>query len=165
MNEKITEPLSPKINNENNLRNNKINANFENQETKDFEVHNNDEYNKKLQNTSPYESKTIGRISPYVERKKQKIEAVSGVQIKLGHNGNLFQKKKNGNKKRLDRNGIEINSKNKKKVKLTFIDNISSQPLVEIIDVENFKEFNFVSMPSLEDLYVKNTSCCSCIFF
>ena len=94
MNEKITEPLSPKINNENNLRNNKINANFENQETKDFEVHNNDEYNKKLQNTSPYESKTIGRISPYVERKKQKIEAVSGVQIKLGHNGNLFQKKK-----------------------------------------------------------------------
>ena len=150
MDEKITEPLSPKINNENNLRNNKINANFENQETKDFEVHNNDEYNKKLQNTSPYESKTIGRISPYVERKKQKIEAVSGVQIKLGHKKNLLKKQKYGNKK---------------KVKLTFIENISSQPLVEIIDVENFKELNFVSMPSLEDLYVKNTSCCSCIFF
>lgn len=165
MYEKINEPLSPKIDNEKGLRNYKNNSNFENQETKDIEIHNDDENNKRTPNTSPYEPKPMPRISPYVERKKPKIEASGGVQIKLGQGGNFTQKKKKGNKKRLDRNGIEINSKNKKKVKLTFIDIISSEPLVEIIDVENFKEYNFVSMPTLDDLYVKNTPCCSCIFF
>ena len=41
------------------------------------------------------------------------------------------------------------------------------QPLVEIFDVDNYKGYNKVAMPSLENPNVRNntTACCSCILF
>ena len=51
-----------------------------------------------------------------------------------------------------------------KKVKLTFIDKITEQPLVDIVDVDNYKAFNKIAMAaSREDAYVRDTPCCSCI--
>lgn len=105
------------------------------------------------------------QLSPFVEKKKVKTD-LSSLGIKVGNSGSMSHKKKQ-NRKRMDRNGIEITSGNRKKIKITFIDGISTQPLVEIIDVDNYKAYNKVAMPSLEDLYVRNnaTACCSCILF
>ena len=76
------------------------------------------------------------------------------------------KQKQNTKKIRYDHNGVEINSKNKRKVKLTFIDKISSQPLIEIVDVDNYKEFNKIAMAATrEDAYIRNTPCCSCIIY
>ena len=66
---------------------------------------------------------------------------------------------------RLDHNGVEINKKNKKKVQISFIDAISTNQLVTIISVDNFKEYNYVSMPSLEDIYVKSKTTCACVIY
>ena len=66
---------------------------------------------------------------------------------------------------RLDHNGVEINKKNKKKVKISFIDAISTNQLVTIISVDNFKEYNYVSMLSLEDIYVKSKTTCACVIY
>ena len=41
---------------------------------------------------------------------------------------------------RRDANGVEINKKNKKRIKVTFIDNLLSDvPIAEYIDVESYK--------------------------
>ena len=118
-------------------------------------------YDDNKKQTSP---PTQRQVSPFVQKKKSTDPCSNG--IKVGHSSGTNHKKKQG-RKRLDRNGVEITSWNKKKVKLTFIDGISSQPLVEIIDVDNYKAYNKVAMPSLEDLYVRNntTACCSCVLF
>lgn len=129
------------------------------QNEKKYESQNTYDDNKK-QTTPP----TQRQISPFIQRKKATDPCSNG--IKVGHSSGTHIKKTQV-RKRFDRNGIEITSWNKKKVKLTFIDGISTQPLVEIIDVDNFKAYNKVAMPSLEDLYVRNntTACCSCVLF
>ncbi len=52
--------------------------------------------------------------SPYVERKKGKVNIIGGLQIKIGGMSSTNQKKTSKNT-RYDHNGVEINSKNKKK--------------------------------------------------
>ena len=87
----------------------------------------------------------------------------------LGGSPQLSRKEKKITKQvRLDHNGVEINKKNKKKVKISFIDAISTNQLVTIISVvsvDNFKEYNYVSMPSLEDIYVKSKTTCACVIY
>ena len=74
-----------------------------------------------------------------------------GGNLHLGGSPQLSRKEKKITKQvRLDHNGVEINKKNKKKVKISFIDAISTNQLVTIISVDNFKEYNYVSMPSLK---------------
>lgn len=89
-----------------------------------------------------------------------------GGNLHLGVSPQLSQKEKKITKQvRLDHNGVEINKKNKKKVKISFIDAISTNQLVTIISVDNFKEYNYVSMPSLEDIYVKSKTTCACVIY
>ena len=89
-----------------------------------------------------------------------------GGNLHLGGSPQLSRKEKKITKQvRLDHNGVEINKKNKKKVKISFIDAISSNQLVTIISVDNFKEYNYVSMPSLEDIYVKSKTTCACVIY
>lgn len=68
---------------------------------------------------------------------------------------------------RRDANGIEINKKNKKKVKVTFIDILtSSVPLAQHINVESYKQYN-------SEMYQKTygkafskeeaATCCTCL--
>lgn len=45
---------------------------------------------------------------------------------------------------RMDANGIEITKKNKKNVKVTFIDQITDNKLAEIIDVISYKKENYI---------------------
>ena len=89
-----------------------------------------------------------------------------GGNLHLGGSPQLIRKEKKITKQvRLDHNGVEINKKNKKKVKISFIDAISTNQLVTIISVDIFKEYNYVSMPSLEDIYVKSKTTCACVIY
>ena len=73
----------------------------------------------------------------------------------------------NNNKtKRTDRNGVPICKGNKKKVKVTFIDQIDeNKKFEEIIDIESIKKYNICYGLPKEDKYIKETVCCSCILF
>lgn len=70
--------------------------------------------------------------------------------------------------KRYDRRGIEINPKNKKKIKITFNDDVMvNQPLVDVIPVESYKKYNYVGIaPPERAAFEKTTNCCqSCNIF
>ena len=70
----------------------------------------------------------------------------------------------NNNKKiRTDRNGTEINHKNKKLVKVTFIDQVDSVPFTDIVEIESVKKYNYVMGLPEQDLYVRDTCCRGCI--
>ena len=161
MNEKITEDDITVSHNA--IVSSKQYVHQDTQNTKENDIQNtNDDTNstkRRIKSPSPIR-KLREHCSPYVERKKAKVNSL---QIKIGAMSSTSQKK-NTKKIRYDHNGIEINSKNKKKVKLTFIDKVSEQPLVEIVDVDNYKVFNKIAMAaSREDAYIRNTPCCSCI--
>ena len=163
MNEKITEDDITVSHNA--IVSSKQYVHQDTQNTKENDIQNtNDDTNstkRRIKSPSPIR-KLREHYSPYVERKKAKVNS-GGFQIKIGAMSSTSQKK-NTKKIRYDHNGIEINSKNKKKVKLTFIDKVSEQPLVEIVDVDNYKVFNKIAMAaSREDAYIRNTPCCSCI--
>ena len=163
MNEKITEDDT--IVSHNAIVSSKQYVHQDTQNTKENDIQNtNDDTNstkRRIKSPSPIR-KLREHYSPYVERKKAKVNS-GGLQIKIGAMSSTSQKK-NTKKIRYDHNSIEINSKNKKKVKLTFIDKVSEQPLVEIVDVDNYKVFNKIAMAaSREDAYIRNTPCCSCI--
>ena len=66
---------------------------------------------------------------------------------------------------RKDRNGNDITSKNKKQVKVTFIDLVTSDLFVNITQVESYKEYNKVDRPLREDVYVKTIATCACIIY
>ena len=163
MNEKITE--DDIIVSHNAIVSSKQYVHQDTQNTKENDIQNtNDDTNstkRRIKSPSPVR-KLREHYSPYIERKKAKVNS-GGLQIKIGAMSSTSQKK-NTKKVRYDHNGVEINSKNKKKVKLTFIDKVSEQPLVEIVDVDNYKAFNKIAMAaSREDAYIRNTPCCSCI--
>jgi hypothetical protein len=83
-------------------------------------------------------------ISPFIEHKKRKeIETP----IK---------------KERHDIYGNVINKKNKKNIKISFIDKATQKPLVNIIDIECFRNYNYVSGIPNEEHMKKITSNCQC---
>ena len=72
---------------------------------------------------------------------------------------------KNKKKERLDFYGNVIKKKNKKKVKVSFIDNVTSHPLVEYINIECFKNFNYIEGMPKENVKVANAECVCCLIF
>ena len=71
----------------------------------------------------------------------------------------------NKKKERLDFYGNVIKKKNKKKVKVSFIDNVTSHPLVEYINIESFKNFNYIEGMPKENVKVANAECVCCLIF
>lgn len=68
-------------------------------------------------------------------------------------------------KERVDIFGNVINKKNKKRVKVSFVDKVTSQPLVNVIEIENFKKYNYIiGMPN-EKIIDKSANCKCCIMF
>ena len=65
-------------------------------------------------------------------------------------------------KARKDKNGIEINKINKKKVHITFLDNISpNNKITETIIIQSYKKFNLCdNMPNEENIN-KCGVCCN----
>ena len=151
MNEKVTEDDT--IVSHNVIGSGKQYVHQDTQNTKENDIQNtNDDNNntkRRIKSPSPVR-KVREHYSPYVERKKGKVDHSGGLQIKIG--AMASKQKQNTKKIRYDHNGVEINSKNKRKVKLTFIDKISSQPLIEIVDIDNYKEFNKIAFENIESL-------------
>ena len=68
-------------------------------------------------------------------------------------------------KERVDIFGNVINKKNKKRVKVSFVDKVTSQPLVNVIEIESFKKYNYIiGMPN-ERIIDKSSNCKCCIMF
>ncbi len=69
-------------------------------------------------------------------------------------------------KERTDIYGNVINKKNKKKIKVSFIDKITTQPLAEVIDIESFRKFNYVQgFPKEGKMNNLNINCQCCSIF
>ena len=68
-------------------------------------------------------------------------------------------------KERRDFFGNVIKRKNKKKVKVSFIDMVTSQPLADIINIESFKNYNCIEGAPDEDGKPTNTECVCCLVF
>ena len=61
---------------------------------------------------------------------------------------------------RTDRNGVEINHKNKKKEKVTFIDQIEDIPFTDVVEIENLKQYNVMyGIREGKEIYVRETCC------
>ena len=76
--------------------------------------------------------------------------------------------KEDSKKERTDRNGTIINKKNKKKVKVTFNDEINKNKLVTEIKIESYKKYNLISGMPKEDYYLganKKTICKCCSIY
>ena len=76
--------------------------------------------------------------------------------------------KEDSKKERTDRNGTIINKKNKRKVKVTFNDEINKNKLVTEIKIESYKKYNLISGMPKEDYYLgvnKKTTCKCCSIY
>ena len=73
------------------------------------------------------------------------------------------QKKIDVKKIRYDYNGNIINKKNKRKVHITFLDQIKDQPINNIIEIESFKKYNIMIGLPKEDFYYGNVPKCCCL--
>lgn len=62
---------------------------------------------------------------------------------------------------RTDKNGVEINKDNKKKVHITFLDEISpNNKFTDTINIQSFKQLNFIEQLPEENNIPKFTKCC-----
>jgi hypothetical protein len=102
-------------------------------------------------------------VVPVLKQREKKNENNINPNIKRVQKS-TFQKKI-----RYDKNGVEINHKNKKNVKISFRDQIDElQDFCDIIEVESIKEYIKVyGKVDRKDTYVRDTICssCSCFIF
>ncbi len=103
---------------------------------------------------------------------RKKYSVIKMVEKRKNKEKNLFTNKivetkdvQNNKKERLDFYGNVIKKKNKKKVKVSFIDIVTSQPLVDYINIESFKNYNFIEGMPREDCTVKKAECVCCLIF
>ena len=68
-------------------------------------------------------------------------------------------------KERTDIYGNVISKKNKKKVKVSFIDKVTTQNLVNVIEIESFKNYNYIFGMPKEEKIDKTTNCQCCLIF
>lgn len=109
--------------------------------------------------------------------KKEKLKIPIGKRMSITQNTNLNLNINNNSAKNLnivksftprkdenirtDKNGIEINKYNKKKVHITFIDEISPNQITEIVNIESFKKFNVVEKTQSNQMISDYNKCCS----
>ena len=108
----------------------------------------------------------VNTLSP---SKKKKINSFKMIE-KSKYKTSIDNTKKNENefetitgKERTDAFGNVIKRKNKKKIKVSFVDEINKeQPLVNFIDIECYKKFNVIIGMPKEEHNKKNHSNCQC---
>ena len=109
-------------------------------------------------------------VKNYISPKKKYV--IKMVEKKKKNERILFTNKiveteetKSNKKERLDFYGNVIKKKNKKKVKVSFIDNVTSHPLVEIINIESFKNYNYIEGMPKENVKGTGAECVCCLIF
>ena len=68
-------------------------------------------------------------------------------------------------KERRDIFGNIISKKNKRNVKVSFVDLTTSQPLVDVVDIESFKKYNYIIGMPKEKQIEKHVKCQCCTIF
>ena len=66
---------------------------------------------------------------------------------------------------RRDIYGNIISKKNKKNVKVSFIDKVTTQPLVNVVDIVCFKNYNYIYGMPKEEKIEKTVNCKCCLIF
>ena len=126
-----------------------------------------------VHNKKKRKSKDIFRLL----KNKEKIKIPTGKRMSNANNSsklNLnnidkilesYKPKEKEIKIRKDKNGIEINKNNKKKVHITFLDKISpNNKITEIIVIQSYKKYNKLSDDNLKDTDKNNCGVCCSIF-
>ena len=153
--------------NNNIINNNKLylSPNLNNEKSSNNSEHTHNSKNRNLL-LSPNSNQLTNRGGKYSNKPSNEITKVifkeppKFLAIKKEINDN------NNKTKRTDRNGVKICKANKKKIKVTFIDQIDkNKKFEEIIDIESIKKYNICYGLPKEDKYIKETVCCSCILF
>ena len=68
-------------------------------------------------------------------------------------------------KERTDIFGNAICKKNKRKVKVSFVDIVTTQPLVDVVEIESFKNYNYIYGIYKEEKIDKISKCQCCIIY
>jgi hypothetical protein len=68
-------------------------------------------------------------------------------------------------KERTDIYGNVICKKNKKNVKVSFVDKVTSQPLVNVVNIESFKNYNYIYGIPKEEKIEKSSDCQCCTIY
>ena len=119
--------------------------------------------------------KNKGKITKLIKKEKLKIPIGKRMSITQNTNLNLNINNNSTNKLnivksftprkdeniRTDKNGIEINKHNKKKVHITFIDEISPNQITEIVNIQSFKKFNIVEKKQSNQMISDYNKCCN----
>jgi hypothetical protein len=88
-----------------------------------------------------------------------------GLKLNINNINNLLKAlvpPKDKKKFRTDKNGVVINKDNKKKVHITFLDEISpNHKITDTINIQSFKQYNFIEQIPGEDILPKISKCCS----
>ena len=66
---------------------------------------------------------------------------------------------------RTDIYGNVICKKNKKNVKVSFVDKVTSQPLVNVVNIESFKHYNYIYGIPKENKTEKTDNCQCCLIY
>ena len=122
--------------------------------------------NSEAKSTEPTSVKIKNYNTP---KKRYSIIKLVEKEKKYKKNKNNFNNKKEereliiDKKERTDIYGNIISKKNKKNVKVSFIDKVTTQPLVNVIPIESFRKYNYIEgMPKEEKTEKKaNCQCCT----
>jgi hypothetical protein len=101
-----------------------------------------------------------------IEKDKRYKKDINSLFFDQKKNNSKIEKEKVKVKERTDIYGNIINKKNKRKVKVSFIDRVTEQPLVKVIEIKSYKNFNYIEgLPKEEKLGKVKTICVCCSIF
>ena len=96
--------------------------------------------------------------------KRRSCVAGNGLKLNLNNINNILKSltPPKINHIRTDKNGIEINKDNKKKVHITFLDEISpNKKITDTINIQSFKQLNIIEKIPWDDNVQRITKCCN----
>lgn len=97
------------------------------------------------------------------------IEEIKNKRMRAIPSWSTIERTQESTMTRRDANGVEINKKNKKRIKVTYIDNLLTDvPIAEYINVESYKEYNSeILLKPFEKAFPKEEAhvCCACIIY
>ena len=122
--------------------------------------------------SSPRKSKSSNALSDSTRKRKKRIKInlnLEEIKKTYPHGSSMsltYEKTCASLSSRRDAQGIEINKRNKKRVRVTFINDINEKiPFVDIINVESYKKYNqdILLKPYQNVNPTRVTECCSCL--
>ena len=128
---------------------------------------------KKMSDNSTIPNNVIVQNSLSPSKKKKSFKMIEKSKYKIfdkqDFNARRVDQETLTGRERRDAFGSIIKKKNKRKIKVSFVDQIhDNQPLVNYIDIESFKKYNFIiGMPKEDHIKNNNVSsnCQCCITF